>query len=940
MRHLVCWSSAPLHAPPVARLMRGVIDAHALPSAPPARSPGSSPSPSYSRPSSSSPTAGEVAAALGAARDWLASQARCGAPAGWGAELWRGVLRLALLQLRAARGCPSRGGEARAVSAHVRAWLAVAQCVSPWRGPRFMLQGRNGYSAAVQRATGGAKGGLGGSVATGVLPPVPGLAPLLRPWAPPAWRSYGSSSTSPVADSNGDVASPGSDVDAAAGQWGLGPPPEPPRRSAAEARSVDAGRLAAFTRLRCAEMAAAAAELAALDAVVAADEGEEGEEANSGESPARAAWAHGVEADLAAVKAVLVAAASDASSPPASSAEAEAASSSLRLALQRACARSFDPAFAWLDQEQALGTLARMQGLAAPARPRAPPLPLPLVASPVSPPAPSAGCAHWRRAVYLNPDHLRSVLSLHHTQVFAQCALDACLASTTPSPAGSLSPAPSPAPAAPGDSTLPLAPASTRLPGPYQRAGIADGAIAEVRAEDLTAEAFRSRYVDASLPVIVRGGLRAMRPPGLASPSPPPFAETAAGCRADPADLLPSLGALTMDNVFVAPDGQFLFFRAPPKPRATPASVSAAAVAHAVTDPVPALAANGVIYAGEAAGPREPFSSASSASASDGPAAAGPASTGPASPACASRKARVSMTYSEFLERAAGADALQAPDPPGAVDVVVADALPAQYTPVRTQRGRWVLAPGERVYLCGEPTPAPVRAGFALAPALLPPTGEPLTSTLLWVAMTGQTTPLHFDLAETMLAQAHGVKRVLLFPPAATPLLRPFPVHHPHDRQSRLPDPLRPHRALAGFPGSDVAGLGGALGAGDVLYMPYGWWHHVWSEGPTVSLSYRWNPFAEFVRTALALRRKVAAQSPVAASEPPEGKDEVEVEGESAREGAIEEARAWAAAAAPGAASDGSLSLLELAGLPRRVALIWRRRIRELDAGPPAAGGR
>jgi len=50
----------------------------------------------------------------------------------------------------------------------------------------------------------------------------------------------------------------------------------------------------------------------------------------------------------------------------------------------------------------------------------------------------------------------------------------------------------------------------------------------------------------------------------------------------------------------------------------------------------------------------------------------------------------------------------------------------------------------------------------------------------------GNVTPVHYDEQENFFAQIQGRKRFLLFHPDQYENLYPYPVHHPHDRQSQV----------------------------------------------------------------------------------------------------------------------------------------------------------
>ena len=52
--------------------------------------------------------------------------------------------------------------------------------------------------------------------------------------------------------------------------------------------------------------------------------------------------------------------------------------------------------------------------------------------------------------------------------------------------------------------------------------------------------------------------------------------------------------------------------------------------------------------------------------------------------------------------------------------------------------------------------------------------------------ITGNITPAHYDEQENFFAQIQGYKRFILFHPDQFENLYPYPVHHPHDRQSQV----------------------------------------------------------------------------------------------------------------------------------------------------------
>ncbi|KAI0215867.1 Hypoxia-inducible factor 1-alpha inhibitor [Lamellibrachia satsuma] len=115
----------------------------------------------------------------------------------------------------------------------------------------------------------------------------------------------------------------------------------------------------------------------------------------------------------------------------------------------------------------------------------------------------------------------------------------------------------------------------------------------------------------------------------------------------------------------------------------------------------------------------------------------------------------------------------------------------------------------------------------------------PLTSNLLLVGMPGNITPCHYDEQENFLSQVQGYKRVILFSPSEFECLYPYPVHHPHDRQSQVDFENPNYESFPLF--RNVKGYEAILGPGDVLYLPMYWFHHVESlidTGMTTSITF------------------------------------------------------------------------------------------------------
>lgn len=118
----------------------------------------------------------------------------------------------------------------------------------------------------------------------------------------------------------------------------------------------------------------------------------------------------------------------------------------------------------------------------------------------------------------------------------------------------------------------------------------------------------------------------------------------------------------------------------------------------------------------------------------------------------------------------------------------------------------------------------------------------------LFIGMQGAETPLHFDERENLFFQIRGLKEIVVYPFVDYARLYPFPTTHPCDRQSMVGSPQDVD--LKAFPKfKDAVGHYATLKAGDLLYLPYGWWHWLrnldhmsisisfWSTTPSTDLS-------------------------------------------------------------------------------------------------------
>jgi hypothetical protein len=102
-----------------------------------------------------------------------------------------------------------------------------------------------------------------------------------------------------------------------------------------------------------------------------------------------------------------------------------------------------------------------------------------------------------------------------------------------------------------------------------------------------------------------------------------------------------------------------------------------------------------------------------------------------------------------------------------------------------------------------------------------------------WIGGAGTFTPLHHDLTNNLLVQVRGRKRLLLVAPSETPRL--YNDRHVYSRVRDLAEP----GVVARFPRLDGLQVHQVvMNAGDVLFIPIGWWHQVASLDPSVTFTH------------------------------------------------------------------------------------------------------
>jgi len=106
------------------------------------------------------------------------------------------------------------------------------------------------------------------------------------------------------------------------------------------------------------------------------------------------------------------------------------------------------------------------------------------------------------------------------------------------------------------------------------------------------------------------------------------------------------------------------------------------------------------------------------------------------------------------------------------------------------------------------------------------------SSISIWFGPAGTVTPLHHDTANVLFCQVFGRKKILLFPPFELSLMRRMHhgVYSSIDAESPDAD------AFPEF--AEISRKEVTLSAGEVLFIPVAWWHHLRALDVSISLSF------------------------------------------------------------------------------------------------------
>lgn len=112
---------------------------------------------------------------------------------------------------------------------------------------------------------------------------------------------------------------------------------------------------------------------------------------------------------------------------------------------------------------------------------------------------------------------------------------------------------------------------------------------------------------------------------------------------------------------------------------------------------------------------------------------------------------------------------------------------------------------------------------------------KPVTDYRIYMGHGGHTASLHYDILDGTLCQNYGSKKIILFPPEATPYIYPFPIsiHLKHGLKlracySQIVDIKTANlQRFPQFQEAQKLQKEVTLNAGEILFIPFGWWHEI-----------------------------------------------------------------------------------------------------------------
>lgn len=151
--------------------------------------------------------------------------------------------------------------------------------------------------------------------------------------------------------------------------------------------------------------------------------------------------------------------------------------------------------------------------------------------------------------------------------------------------------------------------------------------------------------------------------------------------------------------------------------------------------------------------------------------------------------------------------------------------------------GDAVPPPNHMAYVAQAPLPALTKDTVdMILPSICKSGHEDIYATMMWIGPSGTVSPLHRDPYHNAYAQVRGSKRIQLYHPRYEKVMyaRGPPQTNSSQVNAEAPD-------MSKFPLFPVAAKETVeLKAGDMLYIPCRWWHHVRSVESSINVSVWW----------------------------------------------------------------------------------------------------
>ena len=116
--------------------------------------------------------------------------------------------------------------------------------------------------------------------------------------------------------------------------------------------------------------------------------------------------------------------------------------------------------------------------------------------------------------------------------------------------------------------------------------------------------------------------------------------------------------------------------------------------------------------------------------------------------------------------------------------------------------------------------------------------GRIAMKTNLWVGARGTASDIHYDMTHNFVAQIEGRRRVTLFAPDDAPNLYPYPRRTLNWHHARVRLEQADLHAYPRF--ADARPIELELAAGEMLWVPRGWWHRFEALEPSIAVNFFW----------------------------------------------------------------------------------------------------